>query len=151
MQIADGIIYVGVDDHQLDLFEGQYIVPNGMAYNSYLIKDEKIAVMDGVDANFGDEWMAKVEAALDGRTPDYLIVQHMEPDHSASITMFTDKYPEAVVVGSTGAFNMMFNYFGTKFEGRNLVVKEGDTLSLGTKELRFIMAPNVHWPEVMFT
>ena len=151
MQIADGIIYVGVDDHQLDLFEGQYIVPNGMAYNSYLIKDEKIAVMDGVDANFGDEWLAKVEAALDGRTPDYLIVQHMEPDHSASITMFTDKYPEAVVVGSTGAFNMMFNYFGTKFEGRNLVVKEGDTLSLGTKELRFIMAPNVHWPEVMFT
>ena len=151
MQIADGIIYVGVDDHQLDLFEGQYIVPNGMAYNSYLIKDEKIAVMDGVDANFGDEWMAKIEAALDGRTPDYLIVQHMEPDHSASITMFTDKYPEAVVVGSTGAFNMMFNYFGTKFEGRNLVVKEGDTLSLGAKELRFIMAPNVHWPEVIFT
>lgn len=151
MQIADGILYVGVNDHQLDLFEGQYIVPNGMAYNSYVIMDEKIAVMDGVDANFGDEWLAKIEKALDGRTPDYLIVQHMEPDHSSSITAFAEKYPEAVVVGSMGAFNMMQNYFGTKFEGRNMVVKEGNTLSLGTKELTFIMAPNVHWPEVMFT
>ncbi|MDO4798107.1 MAG: FprA family A-type flavoprotein [Coriobacteriales bacterium] len=151
MQIADGIYYIGVNDHQLDLFEGQYIVPNGMAYNSYVLMDEKIAVMDGVDANFGDEWLANLEAVLDGRTPDYLIVQHMEPDHSASITLFTDKYPEAVVVGSVGAFNMMQNYFGTKFAGRNLMVKDGATLSLGTKELTFIAAPNVHWPEVIFT
>ena len=151
MQIADGIFYVGVNDHDLDLFEGQYIVPNGMAYNSYVLMDQKIAVMDGVDQNFGDEWLANLEAVLDGRTPDYLIVQHMEPDHSASITMFTDKYPEAVVVGSVGAFNMMFNYFGTKFEGRNMIIKEGSTLSLGNKELSFIAAPNVHWPEVMFT
>ena len=151
MQIANGIYYIGVNDHQLDLFEGQYIVPNGMAYNSYVLMDEKIAVMDGVDANFGDEWLANLDAVLDGRTPDYLVVQHMEPDHSASITLFTNKYPEAVVVGSVGAFDMMQNYFGTKFEGRNMVVKEGATLSLGTKELTFIAAPNVHWPEVIFT
>ncbi len=151
MQIADGIYYVGVNDHELDLFEGQYIVPNGMAYNSYAIMDDKIAVMDSVDANFGDEWMANLEAVLDGRTPDYLIVQHMEPDHSANITTFANKYPEATIVGSVGAFNMMQNYFGTKFEGRNMVVKEGSTLSLGTKELTFIAAPNVHWPEVIFT
>lgn len=151
MQIADGIHYVGVNDHEIDLFEGQYVVPNGMSYNSYIIMDQKIAVMDSVDANFGDEWIGNIEEVLDGRTPDYLIVQHMEPDHSANITTFTDKYPEAVVVGSVGAFNMMQNYFGTKFAGRNLVVKEGDTLSLGTKELTFIMAPNVHWPEVIFT
>lgn len=151
MQIADGIHYVGVNDHEIDLFEGQYVVPNGMSYNSYVIMDQKIAVMDSVDANFGDEWMGKIEEVLEGRTPDYLIVQHMEPDHSANITTFTDKYPEAVVVGSVGAFNMMQNYFGTKFAGHNLVVKEGDTLSLGTKELTFIMAPNVHWPEVIFT
>ena len=150
-QIANGIYYIGVNDHELDLFEGQYIVPNGMAYNSYVIMDEKVAVMDSVDANFGDEWIAKLEAVLDGRTPDYLIVQHMEPDHSANITTFTERYPQAVVVGSMGAFNMMQNYFGTKFEGRNLVVKEGDTLSLGSHELSFIAAPNVHWPEVIFT
>lgn len=151
MHIADGIFYVGVNDHQLDLFEGQYIVPNGMAYNSYVIVDDKIAVMDSVEANFGDEWIAKIEEVLDGRTPDYLIVQHMEPDHSANITTFMDRYPNAVVVGSVGAFNMMQNYFGTKFEGRNMVVKEGNTLSLGSKELTFIAAPNVHWPEVIFT
>lgn len=151
MHIADGIYYVGVNDHELDLFEGQYIVPNGMAYNSYVIVDDKIAVLDSVEANFGDEWIANLEAVLGGRTPDYLIVQHMEPDHSANITTFTDKYPEAVVVGSVGAFNMMQNYFGTKFEGRNMVIKEGSTLSLGTRELTFIAAPNVHWPEVMFT
>ncbi len=151
MEIANGVFYVGVNDHDIDLFEGQYIVPNGMAYNSYVIMDEKIAVMDSVDANFGDEWISNVEKVLGGRTPDYLIVQHMEPDHSANITTFMDKYPEAVVVGSMGAFNMMQNYFGTKFEGRNMVVKEGHTLSLGAKELTFVMAPNVHWPEVMFT
>ena len=112
MQIADGIYYVGVNDHELDLFEGQYIVPNGMAYNSYAILDDKIAVMDSVDANFGDEWIANLESVLDGRTPDYLIVQHMEPDHSANITTFANKYPEATIVGSVGAFNMMQNYFG---------------------------------------
>ena len=151
MKIADGVLYVGVNDHQLDLFEGQYIVPNGMAYNSYVIMDEKIAVMDGVDGNFVDEWLANLEAALDGRTPDYLIVQHMEPDHSGSILAFVERYPEATIVGSVGAFNMMQNYFGTKFEGHNLIVKEGNTLSLGTRELTFIMAPNVHWPEVIFT
>ncbi len=150
-EVTNGIYYVGVDDHELDLFEGQYIVPNGMAYNSYVIMDEKIAVMDSVDANFGDEWIAKIEEVLAGRTPDYLIVQHMEPDHSANIMTFVNKYPEAVIVGSVGAFNMMQNYFGTKFEGHNLVVKEGATLSLGAKELTFIAAPNVHWPEVIFT
>ncbi|MBP3894504.1 MAG: FprA family A-type flavoprotein [Atopobiaceae bacterium] len=150
-QIADGIFYIGVNDHQLDLFEGQYIVPNGMAYNSYVIMDEKIAVMDGVDGNFVDEWLDNLTAALDGRTPDYLIVQHMEPDHSGSIQAFAERYPEATIVASVGAFNMMLNYFGTKFEGRNMQVKEGSTLSLGTKELTFVAAPNVHWPEVIFT
>ena len=150
-QIADGVFYIGVNDHELDLFEGQYIVPNGMAYNSYVIVDDKIAVMDSVGGDFADEWLAKLEEVLDGRVPDYLVVQHMEPDHSANITDFTERYPEAVVVGSMGAFNMMFNYFGTKFEGRNLIVKEGNTLSLGTKELTFVTAPNVHWPEVIFT
>ena len=150
-QIADGVFYIGVNDHQLDLFEGQYIVPNGMAYNSYVLIDQKIAVMDGVDGNFVDEWLGNLEAALDGRTPDYLIVQHMEPDHSGSIQAFVERYPEATIVASMGAFNMMLNYFGTKFEGHNLVVKEGSTLSLGAKELRFVAAPNVHWPEVIFT
>ena len=151
MQITDGIFYIGVDDHELDLFEGQYIVPDGMAYNSYVIMDEKIAVMDSVGGDFADEWLAKLEAVLDGRTPDYLIVQHMEPDHSANITDFMERYPEATVVATVGAFNMMLNYFGTKYEGRNRIVKEGETLSLGAHELTFIMAPNVHWPEVMFT
>ena len=150
-QIADGVFYVGVNDHQLDLFEGQYIVPNGMAYNSYVLIDEKIAVMDGVDGNFTDEWLGNLDEALAGRTPDYLIVQHMEPDHSGSIQAFAERYPEATIVGSMGAFNMMLNYFGTKFEGRNMVVKDGVTLSLGTKELAFVTAPNVHWPEVIFT
>ena len=150
-QIAEGVFYVGVNDHQLDLFEGQYIVPNGMAYNSYVIMDEKIAVMDGVDGNFTGEWLANIAAVLDGNTPDYLIVQHMEPDHSASIMAFVEAYPEATIVASMGAFNMMLNYFGTKFEGHNMQVKEGSTLSLGAKELTFITAPNVHWPEVIFT
>ena len=150
-QIAEGVFYVGVNDHQLDLFEGQYIVPNGMAYNSYVIMDEKIVVMDGVDGNFTGEWLANIAAVLDGNTPDYLIVQHMEPDHSASIMAFVEAYPEATIVASMGAFNMMLNYFGTKFEGHNMQVKEGSTLSLGAKELTFITAPNVHWPEVIFT
>lgn len=151
MHIADNIRYIGVNDHELDLFEGQYIVPNGMAYNSYVILDEKVAVMDGVDGNFVDEWLGKLDEALEGRTPDYLIVQHMEPDHSGSILAFVERYPEAVVVGSAGAFNMMQNYFGTKFESHNLQVKDGATLSLGTRELTFLAAMNVHWPEVIFT
>lgn len=151
MQIADGIFYVGVNDHQLDLFEGQYIVPNGMAYNSYVIMDEKIAVMDSVDVHFGEEWIANLAAVLDGRAPDYLVVQHMEPDHGGSVSAFMDAYPKATVVASVGAFNMMRNYFGTSYEDRRIVVKEGFTLSLGSKELTFVAAPLVHWPEVMFT
>ena len=150
-RIADGIYYIGVNDHQLDLFEGQYIVPDGMAYNSYVIMDEKIAVMDCVGSDFADEWLGKLEEVLDGRTPDYLIVQHMEPDHSANLTVFTERYPEAQVIGTIGAFNMMQNYFGTRFAGRNRIVKDGETLSLGTHELTFLTAPLVHWPEVMFT
>ena len=151
MQIADGIFYIGVDDHDIDLFEGQYIVPEGMAYNSYVIVDEKVAVMDSVGGDFADEWFGKLEAVLAGRTPDYLVVQHMEPDHSANLLAFMERYPEAQVVGSVGAFNMMQNYFGTKFEGRGIVVKDGNTLSLGTHELTFVAAMNVHWPEVIFT
>lgn len=152
MQIADGISYIGVNDHQIDLFEGQYPVPNGMAYNSYVIDGgEKIAVMDSVEAHFGAEWMAKLEAVLDGRTPTYLVVQHMEPDHSGNITTLTSKYPKTIVVASAQAFKMMDAYFGTAFEDRRLVVKEGSTLEVGSKELRFIGAPNVHWPEVIFT
>ena len=150
-QIADGIIYIGVNDHDIDLFEGQYIVPNGMAYNSYAIVDEKVAIMDSVDAGFGDEWFANIDAALGGRTPDYLVVQHMEPDHGANVAAFMERYPSAQVVASMGAFNMMQNYFGTKFEGRSVVVKEGSTLELGERELTFVAAPNVHWPEVIFT
>lgn len=151
MRIADDIFYVGVNDHQLDLFEGQYIVPNGMAYNSYVIMDEKIAVMDSVDVHFGEEWIANLAAVLDGRAPDYLVVQHMEPDHGGSVSAFMDAYPKATVVASVGAFNMMRNYFGTSYEDRRIVVKEGFTLSLGSKELTFVAAPLVHWPEVMFT
>ena len=151
MQIADGIFYIGVDDHELDLFEGQYIVPDGMAYNSYAIVDDKIAVMDSVGGSFAEEWLGKLEEALGGRTPDYLVIQHMEPDHSANITDFMARYPEAQIIGTIGAFNMMQNYFGTKFEGRNRVVKDGETLELGTHTLTFIAAPLVHWPEVMFT
>ena len=150
-QIADGIIYIGVNDHDIDLFEGQYIVPNGMAYNSYAIVDEKVAIMDSVDAGFGDEWFANIDATLEGRTPDYLVVQHMEPDHGANVAAFMERYPSAQVVASMGAFNMMQNYFGTKFEGRSVVMKEGSTLSLGERELTFVAAPNVHWPEVIFT
>ena len=150
-QIVDGIVYIGVNDHDIDLFEGQYIVPNGMAYNSYAIIDDKVAIMDSVDANFGDEWLANIAEALGDRTPDYLIVQHMEPDHGANVATFMERFPEAQVVASVGAFNMMQNYFGTKFEGRSIVVKEGSTLSLGTRELTFVAAPNVHWPEVIFT
>ena len=151
MQITDFIRYVGVNDHQIDLFEGQYIVPNGMAYNSYVILDEKIAVMDSVDKNFTHEWLDNVAAALDGRQPDYLIVQHMEPDHSANIVNFVKAYPGTTVVSSAKAFAMMKNFFGTEFDDRRIVVKEGDTLSLGSHELTFIAAPMVHWPEVIMT
>ena len=149
--ITNDIRYVGVNDLAIDLFEGQYDVPNGMAYNSYLILDDKIAVMDSVDARFGDEWLANIRAVLGDRTPDYLIVQHMEPDHSANIRTFADAYPEATIVSSAAASVMMTKYFGVDYSARRLLVKEGDTLSLGAHTLTFIAAPMVHWPEVLMT
>ena len=151
MYISNDIKYIGVNDHEIDLFEGQYIVPNGMSYNSYVILDEKIAVMDSVDKNFGEEWLAKLEKELAGRKPDYLIVQHMEPDHSANVDVFLKKYPEATVVSSRQAFAMMKNFFGTDYADRRIVVGEGDTLSLGQHTLAFVTAPMVHWPEVIVT
>ena len=151
MNITDSIFYVGVDDHEIDLFEGQYIVPEGMAYNSYVIVGEKIAVMDSVEERFGEEWMGKIASALDGKTPDYLVVQHMEPDHSANITRFMDAYPEAQVVATAKAFDMLARFYGTDYADRRIVVKEGDELDLGGRALTFITAPMVHWPEVMFT
>ncbi len=149
MFITNDIKYVGVNDHDIDLFEGQYVVPNGMAYNSYVILDEKVAVMDAVDRRFGEEWLENVRRELDGRSPDYLVVQHMEPDHSANITLFMDSFPEAVVVASQRAFVMMQNFFGTDYADRRLVVGEGDTLALGRHTLHFVGAPMVHWPEVI--
>ena len=151
MNVTKDIRYIGVNDHKIDLFEGQYIVPNGMAYNSYVIIDSKIAVMDTVDRNFTHEWLNNLEDALEGRKPDYLIVQHMEPDHSANIKNFMNNYPDATIVSSAKAFNMMKNFFGTAFEDRQIVIKEGDTLELGTHTLNFVAAPMVHWPEVMVT
>ena len=151
MFITKDIQYVGVNDHQIDLFEGQYVVPNGMAYNSYVIIDEKIAVMDTVDQNFAKEWLGNLEAVLGGRKPDYLIVQHMEPDHSANIANFLQEYPDAVVVSSAKAFTMMKGYFGNDYADRRIVVGEGDTLSLGKHVLTFVTAPMVHWPEVIVT
>ena len=151
MNISDSIAYIGVNDHEIDLFEGQYAVPNGMAYNSYVIKDESVAVMDSVDANFGSEWLGKLAAELDGRAPDYLIVQHMEPDHSANITRFMDAYPEARMVATAKAFDMLGNFYGVDYADRRVVVKDGDELSLGTRTLKFVAAPMVHWPEVMMT
>ncbi|MBE5926407.1 MAG: FprA family A-type flavoprotein [Lachnospiraceae bacterium] len=151
MTITNDIKYIGVNDHNIDLFEGQYDVPNGMAYNSYVIMDEKIAIMDSVDANFGNEWLNNIKTALDDRTPDYLIVQHMEPDHSANILSFTNAYPNATVVASAKAFEMMKNFYGYDYEDRRTIVKEGDTLSLGKHELTFVTAPMVHWPEVIVT
>ena len=152
MKITDDIIYVGVNDHDIDLFEGQYIVPNGMAYNSYVIKDEKTAVMDTVDANFAEEWLGNIDTALGGAAPDYLIVQHMEPDHSANIAKFTEKYPEAKVVANAKAFQMMSNFFrGMDLGDKKVEVKNQETLSLGKHELTFVFAPMVHWPEVMVT
>ena len=151
MEITKDIIYIGVNDHKVDLFEGQYVVPNGMAYNSYVILDEKTAVMDTVDAHFGEEWLANLEQALDGRKPDYLVVQHMEPDHSANIAKFAEKYPEAQIVGNAKTFTMVKNFFGTDYADRRVVVKDGESLSLGAHELTFVFAPMVHWPEVMVT
>ncbi len=151
MKVTNDIRYIGVNDHSIDLFEGQYIVPNGMAYNSYLISDEKTAVMDTVDRNFTDEWLSNLEEALEGRLPDYLIVQHMEPDHSANIKVFMEKYKDAKIVSSIKAFAMMKNFFGTEFEDRRIVIGEGDTLCLGSHTLNFVGAPMVHWPEVVVT
>ena len=149
MFITNDIKYVGVNDHKVDLFEGQYIVPNGMSYNSYVIMDEKIAVMDTVDQNFTHEWLDNIQNVLNGKKPDYLVVHHMEPDHSANITNFMKAYPKTKIVSSMKAFNMMKNFFGTAFEDSRIVVEEGDTLSLGKHTLTFVAAPMVHWPEVM--
>ncbi|MEE0980987.1 MAG: flavodoxin domain-containing protein [Acutalibacteraceae bacterium] len=149
MHITDDIKYIGVNDHSTDLFEGQFDVPDGIAYNSYVIMDEKIAVTDTADKSFADEWFANLETVLDGKKPDYLIVHHMEPDHSANIDAFLNKYPSAQVVATMKAFNMMANFFGNDYSDRRLVVNEGDTLCLGKHTLTFYTAPMVHWPEVM--
>ena len=153
MKVTDNIVYIGVNDHDIDLFEGQYDVSeNGMSYNSYVVfGDEKVAVTDTVDAHFTEEWLGNLESALGGRKPDYLVVHHMEPDHSASIAAFMERYPEATVVSSAPAFKMMVAYFGTDYPERKLVVKEGATLELGGRTLSFVGAPNVHWPEVLFS
>ena len=149
MYISDSVKYIGVDDHKVDLFEGQYVVPNGISYNSYAIMDEKIAIMDTVDANFLDEWLANIEKALDGKVPDYLVVLHMEPDHSANIFNFAKAYPNAKIVSSALSFEMMKNFFGTDFADNRIVVDEGSTLNLGEHTLAFVKAPMVHWPEVI--
>ena len=151
MEVSNTIKYVGVFDKDIDLFEGQYKVPDGISYNSYVILDEKIAVMDSVDAGFTDEWISNLKSELGERTPDYLIVQHMEPDHSANIVSFVNSFPNAKIVSSSKAFSMMKSFFGTDFPEKQVVVKEGDKLNLGTRELTFIAAPMVHWPEVIMT
>jgi len=151
LKITDSIVYIGVNDHKIDLFEGQYIVPNGMSYNSYAVLDDKIAVMDTVDANFTNEWFENIKTALNGNAPDYLIVQHMEPDHSANIDNFMRAYPASKIVASSKAFAMMKNFFGTDYPDRQIVVGEGDTLCLGKHTLTFVTAPMVHWPEVIVT
>lgn len=151
MFITEDIKYVGVNDRKIDLFEGQYIVPEGMAYNSYIVLDEKIAVFDTVDGEYTEEWLSNIKNTLDGKAPDYLIVQHMEPDHSANIVNFMETYPEAVIVSSSKAYKMMKNFFGNEFEDRRIVVGDGDTLSLGKHNLTFVTAPMVHWPEVIVT
>ena len=151
MEISRDIKYIGVNDHRGELFEGQYVVPNGMAYNSYVILDDKIAVMDTVDVNFTQEWLTKLELVLCGRKPDYLVVQHMEPDHSASMAVFMEQYPEAVVVASAKAFSMMKNFFGKDYAERRMVVADGSILPLGKHELTFFTAMMVHWPEVIVT
>lgn len=151
MQITNDIRYIGVNDHDIDLFEGQYTVENGMAYNSYVIIDDKIAVMDTVDTHFIEKWLENLKAVLDGRKPDYLIVQHMEPDHSAGIAAFSEAYPDAAIVASAPAFTMMRQFLGTDYADRRQIIKEGDTLNLGAHTLQFVAAPMVHWPEVMVT
>lgn len=151
MMIAKDVFYVGVNDHDIDLFEGQYIVPNGMAYNSYLIQDEKVAVMDSVDGHFAGQWLDQIKAQLGDRQPDYLVIQHMEPDHSSSIAAFLEAFPQAQVVSNAKAFTMMNNFYGLTLEGKKVEVANGGTLNLGSRELQFIFAPMVHWPEVMFT
>lgn len=151
MFITNDIKYIGVNDREIDLFEGQYVVENGMAYNSYIIDDEKIAVFDTVDARFGGEWLANIKAVLGERKPDYLIIQHMEPDHSANINLFAENYPDAKIVASKKAFTMMLQFYGSDYADRQIVVGDGDTLSLGSHELTFVTAPMVHWPEVIVT
>lgn len=151
MKVTEDILYAGVNDHEVDLFEGQYIVPNGMAYNSYVILDESIAVMDTVDAHFGQQWLANVESVLQGRTPDYLVIQHMEPDHSANIPLFLEKYPGARVVATAQAFKMMGQFFSLDLGDRQIIAANGGELSLGAHTLQFVYAPMVHWPEVMMT
>ena len=149
--ISDSVRYIGVSDRTLDLFESQYVIPEGMAYNSYVVFDEKIAVMDTADVRVSEQWFANLEAALDGRTPDYLVVHHMEPDHAANIMRLVEKYPAIRVVGSAKAFQFVKQFFGSSLDDRAVVVKEGDKLSLGSRELTFLMAPMIHWPEVMFS
>ena len=151
MKISNDIAYIGVNDREIDLFEGQYVVPNGMAYNSYVILDEKIAVFDTVDKNFGTQWLKNLDETLGGKTPDYLIVQHMEPDHSANIVLFAEKYPDAKIVANDKAFVMMSQFFDFDLGDRKMSVKNGESLSLGKHELTFVFAPMVHWPEVMMT
>ncbi len=151
MHLNDDIKYVGVNDHKIDLFEGQYVVPNGMAYNSYVVIDDKIAVFDSVDENFADEWLINIDKELNGRNPDYLIVQHMEPDHSGSIIKFMERFSKTQIVASAKAFVMMKNFYGDNFESNQVVVKENDQLDLGKHKLTFIEAPMIHWPEVIMT
>ena len=151
MEIAENILYVGINDHKIDLFEGQYRVPNGISYNSYVILDEKIAVMDTVDADFGQQWLKNVEEALQGRKPDYLVIQHMEPDHSANIPLFLEKYPETQVVATAPAFKMMNQFFTMEMGERQVIAANGGELALGAHKLQFVYAPMVHWPEVMMT
>ncbi len=151
MNLPKDIFYIGVDDREIDLFEGMYQVPDGMAYNSYVVLDEKIAVFDSVEQRFGAQWLSNLEAVLGGRTPDYLIVQHMEPDHSANIALFMEKYPQAMIIASAAAFPMLQNFYGVSYADRRRMVKDGETLELGSHKLRFVTAPMVHWPEVIMT
>ena len=151
MKITDTVKYIGVDDKTLDLFESQYVIPNGVSYNSYVILDEKVTVMDTVDARATEEWLANLEEVLNGRTVDYLVVSHMEPDHAANVQRLIEKYPNMQVVGNAKTFNMILQFFNVDLEGRKVVVKEGDTLNIGNHTLQFFMAPMVHWPEVMVT
>ena len=151
VSISDAVKYIGVDDHELDLFEGQYIIPNGIAYNSYVILDEKTAILDTVDARFADQWLANLETQLQGKTPHYLIISHMEPDHSSVIGRIFDLYPDIIGVCSARALPMMKRFFTTDYSSRMMVVNEGDTIALGAHTLKFLMAPMVHWPEVMVT